>query len=93
MAKRHKIKVISAGAPGQQTWGVTFAGKHYTEEEFAVFEKLARERNISTYEAIKETENVAAEVSGAPVPELKPDRRQRKRKLAPRSSVTPLRWR
>jgi hypothetical protein len=88
MIKRRKTFL---GSPEPITSSVIFR-KHCTVEEFAAFEKLARERNIPVHKAI---ESVATEVSSAPIPELNPDlRRPPKRKPTPRpSSATPLRWR
>jgi hypothetical protein len=89
MAKRQKINVISAGSTGPITSSVTFAGKHYTEEEFAVFEKIASDRGISVYDAINgvdapTTTNPAAAAAS----------RKRKRRPAPRStSSAPARGR
>ena len=75
MTKRKTIVPISATAT---TSSVIVGGNHYTEEEFARFEKIANERDISIDEAIK-TQAVAA---------------PRKRKSAPRTpSTTPARWR
>lgn len=88
MAKRRRINVISAGSTGPITSSVIFAGEHYTEEEFAVFEKIASDRGISVYDAINGTDAPATAGLVAAAP------RKRKRKPAPRStSSAPARWR